>query len=120
MLQILNSIEGFRNSILRSNSKAPIIHELQSLFSFLYFSERVDYIPRNLLNVFVPPINPGIQQDTTEFLNFLFDQLELTLKNTEYKNLLEELFRGTQVAQMICHSCGAKREREESFFTYGV
>jgi ubiquitin C-terminal hydrolase len=41
------------------------------------------------LNSFTPPINPGIQQDTTEFLNFLFDQLEVLLKDSPYNNLLE-------------------------------
>jgi ubiquitin C-terminal hydrolase len=62
-----------------------------------------------LLNAFEPPINPSIQQDTTEFLNFLFDRLESRLKESPYRKLLEELFQGSQVAQMICHSCGAKR-----------
>lgn len=80
----------------------------------------MDYAPSKLLNSFVPPINPTLQQDTTEFLNFLFDQLEEALKGSPYKKLLEELFKGKQVAQMICHGCGAKREREEPFFTFGV
>jgi len=48
---------------------------LKKIFAALYFSERVDYAPSELLKSFVPPINPSIQQDTTEFLNFLFDQL---------------------------------------------
>jgi hypothetical protein len=62
----------------------------------------------------------GIQQDTTEFLNILLDQLERCLQGTESQNLLEEIFQGTQVAQMICGSCKQKRERQETFFTYGV
>jgi hypothetical protein len=80
MLQVLNSIGAFRNALMMTNINAPMVHELKSLFSFLFFSERLDYIPRGLLNSFTPPINPGIQQDTTEFLNFLFDQLEHLLK----------------------------------------
>lgn len=48
---------------------------MKNLFASLFFSERMDYGPEKLLTAFVPPINPGIQQDTTEFLNFLFDQL---------------------------------------------
>jgi len=66
-------------------------------------------MPAQLLKAFVPQINPGIQQDTTEFLNFLFDQVEEALKKSPFKSLLEELFKGNQVAQMICHSCGRKR-----------
>ena len=120
MLQVLNSIDAFRNALMMTDLTAPLIHQFKSLFSYLFFSERLDYVPKELLNAFSPPINPAIQQDTTEFLNFLFDQLEPLLKESPYRRLLEELFKGTQVAQMICHSCGAKRERLETFFSYSV
>jgi len=50
---------------MMANVEAPVIRELKSLFSYLFFSERLDYIPKELLASFVPPINPGIQQDTT-------------------------------------------------------
>jgi uncharacterized UBP type Zn finger protein len=66
-------------------------------------------VPENFLQAFVPPILKGIQQDTTEFLNILLDQLERCLKNTDSQNLLEEIFQGTQVAQMICGACKQKR-----------
>ena len=88
MLQVLNAIDIFRNAILMANVDIPFVKELKSLFSFLFFSERIDYAPKNLLTSFVPPINPGIQQDTTEFLNYLFDQVEFSLKTTEYKKVL--------------------------------
>jgi hypothetical protein len=65
MLQVLNSIDPLRNAIMMANVEAPVIRELKSLFSYLFFSERLDYIPKELLASFVPPINPGIQQDTT-------------------------------------------------------
>ena len=65
MLQVLNSIDVFRNAIIMANADIPLIHELKSLFSYLFFSERVAYDTKTLLNSFIPPINPGIQQDTT-------------------------------------------------------
>ena len=65
MLQVLNSIDVFRNAIIMANADIPLIHELKSLFSYLFFSERVAYDTKALLNAFIPPINPGIQQDTT-------------------------------------------------------
>ena len=120
MLQVLGSIDIFRNSIIMANVDRNLVQELQALFSFLFFSERIDYAPKNLLTSFVPPINPSIQQDTTEFLNLLFDQVEDCLRATPYKKILPELFQGNTVAQMICHNCGAKRERNEEFFTYSV
>jgi hypothetical protein len=50
---------------MQTNVDAPLVRELKNLFAYLYFSERQDYIPENLLQAFVPPILKGIQQDTT-------------------------------------------------------
>jgi len=46
MLQVLNSIDIFRNSILMADVDIPLIRELKSLFSYLFFSERIDYPPK--------------------------------------------------------------------------
>ena len=97
-----------------------LVNQLKELFASLFYSERFDYAPRKLLEAFVPPINPGIQQDTTEFLNLLFDQVEAGLSKSGFKKLLDELFKGANTAQMICHSCGYKKENKEEFFSFGV
>ena len=65
MLQILNSVGPFRNLLMQASVESPLVEELKQLFSYIYFSERIDYAPKKLLEAFVPPINPGIQQDTT-------------------------------------------------------
>lgn len=65
MLQVLNNVGPFRNSLMNVNSELNLIKELKKLFAGLYFSERLDYAPGDLLAAFVPPINPGLQQDTT-------------------------------------------------------
>ena len=65
MLQVLNTVAPFRNSLMKCDSDNPVIKELKQLFAALFYSERMDYAPLNLLNSFVPPINPMIQQDTT-------------------------------------------------------
>lgn len=65
MLQVLNAVEPFRNGIMAAVADVPLIRELKLMFSYLFFSERVDYVPKNLLTAFVPPISTGIQQDTT-------------------------------------------------------
>ena len=65
MLQILNAVAPFRNGILQAKSEAPLVKQLKNMFSYLFFSERLDYVPDLLLNSFVPPILKGIQQDTT-------------------------------------------------------
>lgn len=109
MLQILNSVAPFRNLLMQTNVDSALVEEVKQMFSYLFFSERVDYAPKKLLESFNPPINPGIQQDTTEFLNILCDQLENGLANSSHRRLLDEIFKGAMAAQMICHSCGAKR-----------
>jgi ubiquitin C-terminal hydrolase len=38
MLQVLNSVEPFRNALMLSSSQAPLLKEMQSLLSYLYFS----------------------------------------------------------------------------------
>jgi hypothetical protein len=38
--------------------------------------------------------------------------LEHELKSTPYMSLLKSIFQGTTVVQMLCHSCGKKRERK--------
>lgn len=45
------------------------------MLAYLLFSQRQDYTPSPFLESFREPINPNIQQDTTEFLNLYFDQL---------------------------------------------
>jgi ubiquitin C-terminal hydrolase len=69
----------------------------------------MDYAPANILKAFVPAIDPGIQQDTTEFLNLLFDHLESALMGTKYKKLLDEIFKGANIVEMKCHQCGFKK-----------
>lgn len=120
MLQVLNSVEPFRNLLMQANVQSPLVMELKELFASLFYSERVDYAPKKLLQSFQPPINPGIQQDTTEFLNLLFDQLEAGLNESGFRKLLDEIFKGANTAQMICHSCGYKKENKEQFFSFGV
>ena len=47
------------------------------------------------------PINPSIQMDVDEFYNYLFEQLERALGDTPAKKLLQGLFGGTTVSQII-------------------
>lgn len=86
MLQMLNSVQPFRNGLIMAEPAADsaIVFELQRLFSYLFFSERQDFVPDEFLKGFNPPVNPLVQQDTTEFLSFLFDCLEHQLKKTPY------------------------------------
>jgi len=65
MLQMLNSVEPFRNGIMMAEVEGKVTTELQRMMSYLFFSERQDFVPEEFLKCFNPPINPMIQQDTT-------------------------------------------------------
>ena len=65
MLQILNFVRPFRNLLMEAKAESPLVEELKQLFSYLFYSERIDYAPKKLLKAFVPPIEPGVQEDTT-------------------------------------------------------
>jgi ubiquitin C-terminal hydrolase len=47
MLQMLNSVQPFRNGLIMAEPAADsaIVFELQRLFSYLFFSERQDFVP---------------------------------------------------------------------------
>lgn len=47
MLQMLNVVQPFRNGMIMAEPSADsrIVHELQRLLSYLYFSERQDFVP---------------------------------------------------------------------------
>lgn len=49
MLQVLNSIDPFRNLLMKAPTEEPVVRQMQALFSYLFFSERLDYVPRGLL-----------------------------------------------------------------------
>lgn len=139
MLQQFFMTPTFRYSILAADDKqAPnwvktedglqvddnVLHQLQKMFGFLELSDRQDYNPHEFCFSFKDhagqPVNVGVQQDTQEFLNMVFDKLENGLKNTPFKNILEGVYGGKTSNQMICHGCGNIREREDIFYNLSV
>lgn len=94
--------------------------ETRRMFKFLDCSLRRDYSPDKLCQAFVPPIDPRIQQDTSEYFNSLFDLLSSELKDTPAAGIVNEVFGGETVTQMICGGCHCVREIVEPFNYYGV
>ena len=121
MFQSLNSISAFRNGLsMVEKEDSKLITSTQKMLAYLLFSQRQDFVPSPFLEAFREPINPNVQQDTTEFLNMYFDELERELQTTPYRHLLKQLFQGSTVVQMICHNCKNKRERKEEYYCYSV
>ncbi|EGR29288.1 ubiquitin carboxyl-terminal hydrolase family protein, putative [Ichthyophthirius multifiliis] len=101
-----------------------VLHQLQRMFSFLDLSDRQDYNPIGFCFSFKDysgqPVNVGIQQDTQEFLNMIFDKLEHSLKQTPYKSILQSIFGGQTVSSLTCLQCGSTTSRDELFYTLSL
>jgi ubiquitin C-terminal hydrolase len=55
------------------------------------------------------------QQDVHELNRVLFDAIERSLKKTPVESLIESLYRGVLINEIICLKCKATSEREEHF-----
>lgn len=58
--------------------------------------------------------------DVQEFANVFLDKLEQSLKGTPQERLLEDVFGGTVVSQVICKECPHRSERTEPFITISI
>ena len=58
------------------------------------------------------------QMDVQEFANILFDQIEKELKqtNSHQLQLLNHVYGGKIVNQLICQQCGNRNERDEDYY----
>jgi ubiquitin carboxyl-terminal hydrolase 34 len=62
------------------------------------------------------PLQHNVQMDASEFFNVFFDRLETALKGSPQQALLDRLFGGKVVNQLICYECPHRSERAEKFF----
>ena len=97
-----------------------LLHQFQKIFGFLELSDRQDYNPYEFCFSFKDfsgqPIDIMIQQDAQEFLNMIFDRLENALKPTPFKKILDSIYGGKTITQLICSNCNNVKSREEGFY----
>jgi ubiquitin carboxyl-terminal hydrolase 34 len=92
-----------------------LLHQLQKLFTFLQLSNKEAYDTLEFAFSYKylgKPVDPSIQEDTTTFLTFFFDNLENFIKDTPFKTITKDIFGGTHINQKKCSSCGAVSETE--------
>ena len=96
-----------------------MLHQMQKLIAHLELSERPVYNPVEFCFAFKEfdgtPTKISEQKDAQEFLSILFDRTEFALKNTPRKYLLQNIFGGKQISQMVCMECGKVKNRFEDF-----
>eukprot|EP01135_Chromosphaera_perkinsii_P005371 Nk52_evm52s343 gene=Nk52_evmTU52s343 len=125
LLQQLFMIPAFRNRIfnVQDNSQEPsesILYQMQQLFAHLSESEYRSYNTRPFCYSYKDydgeAMNVGLQMDVDEFLSVLFDRLEGFFKNTPEEKLVNNVFGGKLLQQIISKDCEHISEREENFF----
>ena len=126
LLQQFFMIPKLRYGILAAkdnqlDKKEALVFQLQSLFAHLSASEKQVSDTSNFVHTYKDengqPINPRIQQDAQEFFNVLCDRVEKTLKGSPHAGLMQHVFGGKLVNQVICHGgCTKDRERDEDFY----
>jgi hypothetical protein len=97
-----------------------LLHQLQRMYTFLTYSEKQAYNPKDFCESFKDldnaPINPMIQQDSQEFFNNFCDKIENCLKNTKYKYIIDNIFTGKTCSSVICEECKTISNRFEDFY----
>ena len=101
-----------------------LLHQLQIMYTFLTYSEKEDYNPKNFCFSFKDfdgnPTNPIIQQDSQEFFNNFCDKIENCLKKTKYKSIINDVFTGRTCSSVICESCKNVSNRFEDFYNLSL
>ena len=101
-----------------------ILHQLQTMYTFLTYSEKEDYNPKYFCYSFKDfdgnPTNPMIQQDSQEFYNNFCDKIENCLKKTKYKYIINDIFVGRTCSSVICESCKKVSNRFEDFYNLSM
>ena len=97
-----------------------LLHQLQIMYTYLTFSEKMDYNPRNFCHSFKDfdgkPINIASQQDSQEFYNNFCDKIENSLKKTKYKYIVNDVFTGRTCSSVLCQGCKHVSNRFEDFY----
>ncbi|CAH2225644.1 ubiquitin carboxyl-terminal hydrolase 35 [Pelobates cultripes] len=139
ILQALFMASDFRHSVLclRDSNSQPLMMKLQYLFAFLEHSQRPAISPESFLASSWPPwFTPGVQQDCSEYLKYLLDQLheeektgkrisqmlaqasggnQLKTSQSCSMTLIEQMFGGRILTRIRCFKCQGVSSREEKF-----
>jgi ubiquitin carboxyl-terminal hydrolase 34 len=124
---ITQAIDGMAPNFTDQNKEIDdnLLHQLQKMFVFLEYSTRGEYTPLEFCYSFKDwdgqPTNISIQQDCQEFLTRLFDKLEMALRPTQFRYLLQSTFAGRTCVQLFCKGgCGTVRNRFEDLYNLSL
>ena len=136
VMQQIYMVPTFRRAVMWSDDGKPpnpssnyryscdddnLLHQLQEMYTYLTFSEKMDYNPKGFCFSFKDmdghSINIGAQQDSQEFLNSFCDKIENSLKITKFKHIVNDVFTGRTCSSVVCDECKHVSNRIEDFYT---
>ena len=140
ILQQMYMVVPFRNAIMSADDKKDLktnssiynntlfddnlLHQLRRMYTFLTFSEKQSYNPKDFCSSFKDldgqPINIHLQQDSQEFYNNLCDKIEANLKKTKFKYVIDSIFTGKTCSSVICEKCKTVSNRFEDFYNLSL
>ncbi|XP_066543373.1 ubiquitin carboxyl-terminal hydrolase 40 isoform X2 [Amia ocellicauda] len=95
--------------------------ELQKLFAHLLLLDQLAASTTDLTDSFGWSSNEEMsQQDVQELNRILFSALESSLVGTSGSDLIQRLYHGTVVNQIVCKECGNVSEKQEDFLDLTV
>ena len=140
ILQQMYMVPPFRYAIISSDDKKEIktvkssfnqnfyddnlLHQLQKMYTFLTFSEKQAYNPKDFCSSFKDldgqPINILLQQDSQEFFNTFCDKIESFLNKTKYEYIIDNIFTGKMCSSVICEKCNTVSNKFEDFYNLSL
>jgi ubiquitin C-terminal hydrolase len=119
--------DAFRDRLLavkkEETDESSMLYQLKTIFVNLLESEKSYYNPKSFCKVYKvdgEPMKTGVQMDVDEFFNMIMERIEQYLKGTNEEKMLNHLFGGEVVNQIISQECEHKVERTEPFLTVQI
>ena len=107
---------SYRGSIDDDN----LLHQLQEMYTYLTFSEQMDYSPKEFCfsykDIDGNPTNVRAQQDSQAFYNNFCDKIENNLKKTQCKYIINDVFCGQSCSSVSCENCKHISNRFEDYY----
>ena len=119
IIQQLYNIPTLRDTILsiEINDDTPnILKELQKMFTYMLYSEKVEYDNTKLCKYFDELINNKQNRGNTNYFKMIFEKLKDCLENTDYKYIIDDLFKFVICTSTICDGCKNEENKYDEFY----
>jgi ubiquitin C-terminal hydrolase len=104
------------NSEVHGSKDDSIPFQLQLLFCKLQLSQFWFAETTGLTKSFQWDTRESFQQhDVQEFCRVLFDAIEVSVKDTQQEQMINQLFEGVMVDYVKCEKCGYESQREDKY-----